>query len=83
MYEPKLGCSANQDTSVSRSVYPIFKADLGDIMSSLECKVTKQIIPIINSLICQREEIINKTFNQNAQMAVNASEEANSLRKQV
>lgn len=82
LYEPRLGAGAGGDAATARSVYPVFKADLLDIMQSLEARVAKQVAPILRGVVQKREEVLGKTMQQNQQLTANASEEAAALRRQ-
>ena len=57
-FEPALGCTGVNDLAIKRSVYPIFKGDLKELLNSLKAQVEEKLDPKIRMLIAKREEVI-------------------------
>ncbi|KAH0572993.1 hypothetical protein SS50377_25108 [Spironucleus salmonicida] len=55
LFEPRLGCNAQSDHTVSRSVLPVFKTDFQELFASLQCQILKELEPIIITLVQNTE----------------------------
>lgn len=64
LFEPALGCDSRTDHTTPKSVWPIFMADVSQILAALQSSITSAVEPRVRELVRSREEILADSFLQ-------------------